>query len=181
MATTAFPLPARPQPAVTRTSGWMAKRGVLLVFLQMPVAALIVGYVLGLISFPVASFAVFVSSAAFPAWVSYRTTISNDPDEPVHHMHRYALHALASVAAFTIALIPVFFAAGVAFWRLWSDLGAELTGEPAAGSWSLVAGVVVYGLVATCLAISYFVLVGRPRRHPVADNFSGSLSLALDR
>lgn len=165
MTTTAFPLPAMTQTAVTRTGGWMAKRGILLVFLQMPAAALMVGYVLRLISFPVASFAVFVSSAAFPAWVSYRISISDDPDEPVHDLHRYAARALAAVAAFTVALMPVLMAADIDFWRLWSDLGAELTGEAPAGSWSLVAGVVVYGLVATCLATSYFALVRRPRRH----------------
>ncbi len=158
MTTTSFPLPGAP-PAVASTGGWMAKRGVLLLFLQMPVAAVVVGYGLDLVSFPVASFAVFVSSAAFPAWVSHRTAVSDDPHEPAHHLHRLAVRALVAAAAITILLIPVFSTAGVAFWRLWYRLGAALTGEPTGGSWSLIAGAIVYGLVATCVMTSYQVVV----------------------
>lgn len=163
MTTTSFPLSAGAQGGLPSTGGWMAKRGVLLVFLQMPVAALVVGYALGLVSFPVATFAVFVSSAAFPAWVSYRTAVSDDPDEPVRHLHHYVLQAGQVVAVFTAVTMTASWAADIAFWRLWYDLGARLTGESATGSWSLVGGMVVYGLVAVCLAVSYFVLVRRPR------------------
>ena len=163
MTTTSFPMSAGAQLPAPGTGGWMATRGVMLAFLQMPVAALVVGYSLGLISFPVASFAVFVPTAAFPAWVSYRITRSDDPDEPVHHLHRHAGRALVAVTAITVVLIPAFLVADIAYWRLWYDLGSELTAEPATGSWSLVAGVVVYGLVAMCVATSYFVLVRRPR------------------
>ncbi|MDQ3980844.1 MAG: hypothetical protein M3314_15065 [Actinomycetota bacterium] len=177
MTTTTFQLPTVGQSPRARSGEWMAKRGALLVFLQMPVAALVAGYALGLVSFPVATFAVFVSSAAFPAWVSHRITISDDPDEPVHHLHRYALNALVLVAAFTLVLIPAFLAAGTAIWALWYDLGAELTGEPPTGTWSLAAGVVVYGLVAMSVASSYFVLVRRHRMlHAellLASTFSG--------
>ena len=66
--TTTSSVPARPRP----------RNGVLLLFLQMPLAAVVAGYLLDLVSLPVASFAVFVSSAAFPAWVSHRTAVSED-------------------------------------------------------------------------------------------------------
>jgi hypothetical protein len=179
MTTTSFPLAAGPQAAVRHSGGWMTKRGVLLLFLQMPVVSLVVGYALELVSFPVATFAVFVSSAAFPAWVSYRTSVSEDLDEPIHHLHRHAFHALLVVATFTIVLVPTFLAVGVSFWQLWHDLGAELTAEPPAGSWSLVAGMIAYGLAAAGLAISYYVLVRRPRLLHAALVLVGTLSALL--
>ena len=151
-------------PGRARIGDWMAKRGVLLLFLQMPVAAVVVGYALQLVSLPVASFAVFVCAAAFPAWVSHRTGASQDPDEPVHDLHRHVLRALLVVSTFTIALTSALLVVGVAFWHLWYDLGAELTAEPSGGGWSLVAGAVVYGLAALGLVASYYVLYPwRPR------------------
>lgn len=185
MTTTTVQLPAVTESPVARSGGWMAKRGVLLVFLQTPVAALVAGYALGLVSFAVATFAVFVSSAAFPAWVSHRITISDDPDDPVHHLHRYALKALVVVGAFTLVLIPTCLAAGTAISAVWYDLGAELTGEPRTGAWSLAGGVVVYGLVTMSVVTSYCVLVGydrtflsrnhpeRPRRPPCSPRSQG--------
>lgn len=86
MTTTSFPLSTGAPHDVAGTIGWMAKRGVLLAFLQMPPAALVAVYKLGLVPFPVASFAVFVSSTHFRL-VGYRTKVSDDPDEPVHLLH----------------------------------------------------------------------------------------------
>ena len=157
--------PARTTRPGSPLGAWMASRGVLLVFLQMPVAAVVVGYGLGLISLPVACFAVFASSAAFPAWVSHRTAASDDPSEPVHHLHRHALRALVVVSILTAALTSALLVAGMSFWHLFYDLGAELTAEPSGSGWSLIAGVVVYGLSAVCTVTSYFVLV--PGRRPV--------------
>lgn len=156
MAMTSVSSAVHAAPAVA-PGGWMKKRGLLLAFLQMPMAALVAGYVLGLVSFPVASFAVLASSAAFPAWVSYRIAVSDDPEEPVHHLHRDTMHGVVVVAALTAVLIPTFLAAGSALWELWHDLGAELTGEPAGGFWPLAAGVIVYGLVAASGAVSCMV------------------------
>ena len=164
------------RPGRARIGDWMAKRGVLLVFLQMPAAAVVVGYALQLVSLSVASFAVFVCAAAFPAWVSYRTGVSQDPDEPVHDLHRHALRALVVVSTFTMALTSALFVAGASFWHLWYDLGAELTAEPSRGAWSLLAGVVVYGVTALGLVISYFVLI--PRDHPVNETGPGGVRLS---
>lgn len=165
-------------PAPTARRGfarvWMAKRGVLLLLLQMPAAALVLGYCLRLISLPVACFAVFVSSAAFPAWVSHRTTASNDPGEPVHHLHRHALRAVLLVATVTAVLTSALFVSGIAFWHFWYDLGAELTAEPRGSGWSLIAGVVVYGLSAICMATSYFVLLTRSAGGPASSDGTGA-------
>ena len=153
-------------PGLDRSGDWLAKRGLLLLFLQMPVAAVVFGYALELVSLPVASFAVFVSAAAFPAWVSHRTGVSQDPDEPVHNLHRHLLRALLVVSTFTIALTSALFVVGVAFWHLWYDLGAELTAEPSGGGWSLIAGAVVYGVAAVGLVVSYYVLFPRDQAAP---------------
>jgi hypothetical protein len=149
--TTTPSMPARMRP----------RNGVLLLFLQMPLAAVVAGYVLNLVSLPVASFAVFVSSAAFPAWVSHRTAVSGDPGEAVHHLHRYAVRALGVVAVGTVALVAASAVTGIGSSGVWRGLGAELTGEPSGGSWALLAGVVVCTLVATCTLTSVQVVLGR--------------------
>lgn len=153
MTTTTF-LPARPRP----------RNGVLLAFLQMPLAAVVAGYLLNLVSLPVASFAVFVSSAAFPAWVSHRTAVSEDPVEAVHHLHRYAVRALAPVTLCTAIMAAASAITGIGSSGVWRGLGAELTGEPSRGSWALLAGVVVTTLVATCALTSVQVLFGQAYR-----------------
>ena len=147
--TTTTDIPARPRPC----------NGVLLLFLQMPLGALLCGYLLQVVSLPVASFAVFVSSAAFPAWVSHRTAVSKDPGEAVHHLHRYAVVALGLVTVCTVAAAAASAVTGDGSSRLWRGLGAELTGEPSGGSWALLAGVVIGTLVATCTVVSAQVLL----------------------
>ena len=149
MTTTSY-VRARPRP----------RNGVLLLFLQMPLAAVVAGYLLDVVSLPVASFAVFVSSAAFPAWVSHRTAVSEDPREAVHHLHRYAVRALGLVTVWSVAMAAASAATGVGSSGLWRRLGAELTGETARGSGALLAGVVVCTLVATCTLTSAQVLFG---------------------
>ncbi len=130
----------------------------LLLFLQMPLAAVVSGYLLDLVSLPVASFAVFVSSAFFPAWVSHRTAVSEDSGEAVHHLHRYAVPALGVVTVCTVAMAAASALTGVGSSGVWRRLGAELSGEPVSGWWALTAGVVVCTLVATCTLISALVL-----------------------
>ena len=173
---------------MTTTSYMPASRprmGVLLLFLQMPLAAVVGGYLLDVVSLPVASFAVFVSSAAFPAWVGHRTAVSEDPREPVHHLHRYAVVAVGLVTVCTVAMAAASAVTGVGSSGLWRGLGAELTGEPSSGSWALLAGVVVCTLVATCSVTSAQVLfgrgrgVGRPALIRVADGFSDAIRKIL--
>jgi hypothetical protein len=144
-------MPARSRP----------RNGLLLLFLQIPLAAVVAGYLLNLVSFPVASFAVFVASAGFPAWVSHRTTVSEDPGEAVHHLHRYSLRALGVVTVCTVAMAATSAVTGIGSSGVWRGLGAELTGEPSGGSWALLAGIVVRTLVATCAVTSAQVVLGR--------------------
>lgn len=148
----------------------LPRNGVLLAFLQMPLASVVAGYLLNLVSLPVASFAVFVSSAAFPAWVSHRSAASEDPGEAVHHLHRYAVRALGLVTVGTVALAAASAIAGIGDSSLWRGLGAELTGEPSGGPWALLAGVVVCTLVATCTLTSVQVVFGGDLRKETVDS-----------
>lgn len=134
------------------------RHGMLLLFLQMPLAAVVAGSVLDLVSLPVASFAVFTSGAAFPAWVSRRMAGSDDPADAVRHLHRYAVVALGAVTAGTIALIAASAVTDIGVFTLWRELGADFTGEPTGSSWSLLAGLLLYAVAATCTVTSAKVL-----------------------
>lgn len=140
---------------------WVVKRGVLFAFLQMPIAALFAGFLLRLTTLPLATFGVFVSFAAFTAWVSYRRAVSDDPAEPVHHLHRYALYALLPYAVFSIARIPALFASHLVYWQLWYGFGSQLTGEPGTQVASLVPGMAMYTVQGLGLAMSFYVLFQR--------------------
>ena len=147
---------------ITPIAKWIVKRGVLFLLLQMPVLALFGGFLLRVTTLPIAMFGVFISFAVFTVWVSYRITVSDDPDEPVHHLHRYALYALVPVVIFSIVQIPMFFAGDLVYWQTWYTFGAQLTGEPGAQLGTLAAGMVMYTLVGMGLAMSFYVLF---RRH----------------
>lgn len=140
---------------------WIVKRGLLFAFLQMPIAALFVGFLLRLTTLPLATFGVFISFAAFPAWVSHRRAVSHDPAEPVHHLHRYALYALVPYAMFSIARIPTLYTSHLVYWQLWYGFGSQLTGEPGTQLASLVPGMAMYTIQGMGLAMSFYVLFQR--------------------
>jgi hypothetical protein len=140
---------------------WVVKRGVLFAFLQMPIAALFAGFLLRVTTLPLATFGVFVSFAAFTAWVSHRRAVSDDPTEPVHHLHRYALYALLPYAVFSVARIPAFYTSHLVYWQLWYGFGSQLTGESGTRLASLVPGMVMYTIQGIGLVVSFYVLFQR--------------------
>lgn len=161
MTTTSMPASIRSNLPPRPLASWLVQRGVPGLFLLVPAAAVLVGHLWRLTTLPVAMFAVFVSFSAFTAWVSYRATVSLDPSEPVHHLHRYALRAMLPVAAFTLTQVPAIFISDIAYWQLWSDLGGHLTGEPDSHPWSLAAGALLCAVVGTGLVMGYYVLFKR--------------------
>lgn len=161
MTTTSDPVSTRRELGPGPLIEWITKRGVLCLFLLMPAAAVLVGYLWRLTSLPVAMFGVFVSFAAFTAWVSYHTTVSDDPDEPVHHLHRYALYAVLPVVAFSLTHVAALFLADIAYLQLWSDVGSHLTGEPSAQPWARAGGALLYAVVGMGIVMSYYVLFNR--------------------
>ncbi|OLB76170.1 MAG: hypothetical protein AUI14_19500 [Actinobacteria bacterium 13_2_20CM_2_71_6] len=150
-----------PRSVLAPLRGWLLERGILFAFLQMPIAALFAGYLLRLTTLPLATLGVFVSFAGFTTWVSYRRRASTDPDEPVHHLHRYALYAILPYTVFSLARIPAFYTSGIVYWQLWYGFGNQLTGEPATQLASLVPGMVLYTIQGMGLAMSYYVLFKR--------------------
>src|SRR4051812_10770892 len=84
-----------------RTSGiaaigeWFVKRGILYLLTQTPMFALYAGYFFRWMPYATATaFSVLLAFAVLPIWVIVRKNRSPDPDEPVHHLSRYALYAL---------------------------------------------------------------------------------------
>ena len=109
---------------------WIHKRGILYALTQTPILALLLGFFLKLAPYPVTIFAVLLSFVALPIWVAHRKAVSADPEEPVHHLPRYALWALLPVPIFSLVRIPTHYLFGMAYWHPWYDFGSALTGLP---------------------------------------------------
>src|SRR5262249_8840977 len=140
---------------------WIAKRGIVYVLTQAPVAAIYSGFFFRVLPFGLAAIFVIVSFFLLFVWASYRRTRSTDPDEPVHHLHRYALWALVPCVLFSVARIPTHQGFGFAYWHPWYDFGTELTGLEPHHYPSLVAGALLYTLDGLVLTIGYYLLFQR--------------------
>jgi hypothetical protein len=161
IATTNATSPAPPSPvAALRT--WVLQRGVLFVLLTTPMLALFGGYLLRYTTLPVSTLIVFVSFAALPLWISYRRSVSRDPDEPVHHIHLYLKWAVLPYVTFSVVRILPFYLFGINYWGVWYNFGAQLTGEPPGSLPALIAGMAMYTIQGIALNTSFFV---RFRRH----------------
>src|SRR5947207_1415528 len=74
---------------------WVLERGILYALIQTPILAIIGGTpFVSLVPYPFAALPIFAAFILLPMWISYRKRVSTNPDEPVHHLHRYALFAL---------------------------------------------------------------------------------------
>jgi heme/copper-type cytochrome/quinol oxidase subunit 2 len=154
---------SREQDAAPRLSvrEWFAQRGFLYMLTQAPIAAIFSGFFFRVLPF---AFAVLGAVAAFfvlAMWVSYRKRRSTSADEPIHHLHRYALWALVPCVLFSIARIPTHLGFGFAYWHPWYDFGAELTKLASHHYPSLFTGAMLYTLDGIVLTIGYYVLFQR--------------------
>jgi hypothetical protein len=107
------------------------------------------------------AFTVLVAFVVLPVWVIVRRNRSDDPDEPVHHLHLYALWALVPYVVYNIARIPMHYSLGIVFWDHWYDFGYELTGKPVDQWGSLVPGTFLHSLQGYVLGLGFFVLFKR--------------------
>lgn len=83
---------------------WIVKRGVLYVLTQTPMIAMLLGFYWDVLTPPVAFLVTVVPAfVLLPAWVALRKNRSTDPNEPVHHLHKYALYALAPYVIYGLA------------------------------------------------------------------------------
>ena len=148
----------------TRSSlgDWIVKRGVLYALTQAPMLALFVGYFYRFTDFATANaFTVIVAFALLPIWVLIRKQRSTDPDEPVHHLHKYALWALVPYVVYNIARVPMHYLLDIVFWDHWYDYGYELTGKQVDQWGSLIPGTLLHSLQGYVLALGFYILFKR--------------------
>ena len=139
-------------------SGWLATRGVLYVLISTPLLAVVAGFFLGLLTYPLASYGVLLGAALLPLWVSHRVRHSSDPDEPVNQLTTYARNALVPVVIFTTARIPMFYLFGIPYWHPWYAFGNAFTSLPVDQFGTLAAGAVLYCLQGFALATGFYIL-----------------------
>ena len=137
---------------------WIVKRGLIYVLTQAPIFAIFSGFFFRVIPFGLAVIGEVVAFFVLLLWVAHRKAVSDDPDEPAHHIVRYALYALVPCVVFSLARIPTHLGFGFAFWHPWYDFGSDLTGLPPNHYPSLFAGAVLYSLDGVVLALGYYVL-----------------------
>src|SRR5207302_1920059 len=85
---------------------WIVERGILHALTQAPVIAIFSGFFFRIVPFGLAAIGVIVAFFALFVWVAHRKGVSRDPDEPVHHIARYARYAIIPCVAFSLARIP---------------------------------------------------------------------------
>src|SRR5439155_1205488 len=126
--------------------------------LLTPVTALLLG-LLRIVPNRLGYLPLLLAFLALPVWVVWRGTVSKDPDEPVHQLHRYALFPYV---VFSVVRIPAFYLFAFPYWAPWYLFGNGATGEPVGFASSLVPGAVLYSLQGYSLAMGFYVLF---RRH----------------
>jgi hypothetical protein len=157
VATADSPRPAIP--AWART--WVLERGILYAMIQTPLLALLAGFFYRVAPYRFMLLPLLASFVALPIWISYRQRVSTNPDEPVHHLHKYALWALVGAGFFTVVRIPLVYTMGVAFWTPWYDFGNALTGTALGRPETLLAGSVVNALQGWSVGMGFYILFKR--------------------
>lgn len=140
---------------------FILKRGVLFALVQAPIATFFAGFFFRWTTYPVAVFIVLASFMILPAWVSYRKSVSDDPDEPVHHLAPYVICACSAAAAFSLLRIVLHFMWGYIYWSPWFSFGGELSGLPSNSFGALAAGAMLYTMHGITLGMAYFILFKR--------------------
>lgn len=152
-----------PEPSLGSTlKQWVLERGILYALLQTPILAIIGGTpFMSIVPYPFAVLPLFASFVILPMWISYRKRVSTNPDEPVHHLHKYALWSLAPAAMFTVVRIPLFYAMGIIYWHPWYDFGHALTGAGIIGQHTLAVGGMLNAIQGWSMGIGFYILFKR--------------------
>jgi predicted regulator of Ras-like GTPase activity (Roadblock/LC7/MglB family) len=146
-----------------RLREWLLKRGLLYVLTQAPMVSFLAGYLWQWTSFATATvISLGSASLLLPLWVRFRRSRSNDPQEPVFHLAKYAAFALVPVAIYDLVRIPNFYLLGNAYWDRWFDFGSQLTGGPSEAMSSLVLGTLVHYLQGYVLGLGFYILFDTP-------------------
>lgn len=140
---------------------FLLKRGILFALIQAPILTFFAGFFFRWTSYTVAVFIVLGSFMLLPAWISYRIGVSDDPDEPVHHLSVYVICAFSAAAAFSLLRIVLHFIWGYIYWSPWFSFGGELSGLASNTFGALAAGAMLYTMHGITLGLAYFILFKR--------------------
>jgi hypothetical protein len=149
----------RPRWAGLRT--WLLERGVLWGLIQTPLLAILGGVFYHLAPYPFLLTPMLASFVALPIWISWRKRVSTNPDEPVHHLHRYALWALPPAAMFSVSRIPLHYTIGIIYWHPWYDFGNALTGTPLDAQNTLAIGGLLNLIQGWAMGLGFYILFKR--------------------
>ncbi|MGH2634706.1 MAG: hypothetical protein ACRDHU_00930 [Actinomycetota bacterium] len=134
------------------------KRGIPYLLVQIPMLAFLIGYAWDWTTFANATiFMLYLGVILLPAWIIYRQSRSDDPEEPVHHLGRYAVYALVPYAVYDLARVPTYYLLDAPYWDRWYDFGSQLTGIPA-GWATLVTGTLVHMVQGYVLGLGFYIL-----------------------
>jgi hypothetical protein len=157
---TAIPAPPRPE-LLAPLRQWVLERGILYALTQTPILAIIGGLFYRILPYPFMLVPMLAAFVALPIWISYRRRVSTNPDEPVHHLHRYALWALPAAAMFSVSRIPLHYAIGIIYWHPWYDFGNALTGTPLGHLDTLAVGGLLNLIQGWAMGTGFFILFKR--------------------
>jgi len=166
--TVEYPPPALPatetKPPESAFDGfreWLLKRGILWGMTQTPLLAILGGVFFHIAPYTILMVPMLASFVALPIWIVYRKKVSTDPDEPVHHLHKYALWALVPAAMFTVSRIPLHYLMGIVYWHPWYDFGNALTGGSLSGQDTLAVGGLLNAIQGWAMGLGVYILFKR--------------------
>ena len=155
-------IPAAPRSdLVAPLRQWVLERGVLYALTQTPILAIIGGVFYHILPYQYLVLAMLTSLVLLPIWISYRKRVSTNPDEPVHHLHKYAVWALPAAAMFTVSRIPLHYAIGIIYWHPWYDFGTALTGGSLSSPVTLFIGGALNLLQGWAMGTGFYILFKR--------------------
>jgi hypothetical protein len=140
---------------------WVLERGILYALTQTPILAIIGGVFYHVLPYQYLVLAIFASLVMLPVWISYRKRVSTNPDEPVHHLHKYAVWALPAAGMFTVSRIPLHYTIGIIYWHPWYDFGSALTGGSLSSPVTLFIGGVLNLLQGWAMGTGFYILFKR--------------------
>ena len=157
---TAIPA-ARPPDVVASFRQWVLERGVLYALTQTPILAIIGGVFYHVLPYTYLALAMLTSLVLLPIWITYRKRVSTNPDEPVHHLYKYAVWALPAAAMFTVSRIPLHYTIGIIYWHPWYDFGNALTGGSLSSPVTLFIGGALNLLQGWAMGTGFYILFKR--------------------
>jgi hypothetical protein len=141
---------------------WIVERGILYALLQTPILAIIGGTpFMSVVRYTFAVLPMFAAFVILPMWIMYRKRVSTNPDEPVHHLHKYALWSLAPAAMFTVVRIPLYYLMGIIYWHPWYDFGNALTGAGITNQQTLAIGGMMNAIQGWSMGMGFYILFKR--------------------